>query len=57
MSSVKNFQLVEQTPPEEEFEEVVLEFGKSSNNEFSLTLRYPFSILNAFAIALSAFDK
>ena len=40
-----------------EEEDVILEFGKIKNNQFSLTLEYPFSILNAFAIALSTFDR
>lgn len=59
-SSVKNFQLVkrttEATDPDSP-KEVFFEFGKISSNEFSLSFKHPFSITNAFAIALTAFDK
>ena len=58
-SSVKNFQLVRNRKSKEgeSKTDVVIEFGKISSNEFSLTLKYPFSIMNAFAVALSSFDK
>ena len=58
-TSVKNFQIIKKRKSREgeEKTEVVVEFGKVSSNEFSLTLRHPFSIMNAFAIALSSFDK
>lgn len=50
-ASVKNFQLVE-----EGSETVILQFGKVSDNRFSLDYRYPLCALQAFAIALSAYD-
>lgn len=59
-SSVKNFQLDLKVAGGIEVEkdgEVYLEFGKMSATEFTLSIKWPFSILNAFAIALSAFDK
>jgi hypothetical protein len=57
ISSVKNFQLVTKESQDDEYENVIAEFGKFSKNQFSLTIRHPFSILNGFAFALSAFDK
>jgi len=51
-ASVKNFQLVE----EGDNETVMLQFGKVSDNRFSLDFRYPLSGTQAFAIAMSAFD-
>jgi len=58
-SSIKNFQLVKRSPSNnrEEPSEVFLEFGKISSSEFTLSLKWPFSIMNAFGIALSSFDK
>lgn len=58
-SSVKNLQIIRtrKTKDGESKTDIVLEFGKVSSNEFSLTLKYPFSIMNAFAVALSSFDK
>lgn len=49
--SVKNFQLKWKTKPD-----VVVELVKTSKNNFNLTVQWPFSIMNAFCLALSAFD-
>ena len=60
ISSVKNFQLInmiENNLEEDINEEVMFEFGKINNTEYSLIFKHPFSILNAFGIALSCFDK
>ena len=62
ISSVKNFKLVHFAEKkldeiEEENEDVVFEFGKINKTDYSLLFRHPFSILNAFGIALSWFDK
>lgn len=56
-SSVKNFQLVKKGRSRDDNPEVFLEFGKMGSNEFTLSLKHPFSIMNAFAIALAMFDK
>ena len=59
-SSVKNFQLVKRTAENTDPDsprEVFFKFGKISSNEFSLSFKHPFSIMNAFAIAITAFDK
>jgi tubby and related proteins len=50
--SVKNFQLV----LEENLDEVVLQLGKVSNEEFNLDFKYPFSPWEALAVALTSFD-
>jgi hypothetical protein len=36
---------------------VVMQFGRMAENEFSCDFRYPLSLMQAFAIALSAFDS
>lgn len=51
-ASVKNFQLVE----EGDNDTVMLQFGKVSTNRFTLDFRYPLSPMQAFSIALSAYD-
>lgn len=58
-SSIKNFQLIKKDKERKKGEigEVFFEFGKISSNEFTLSFKYPFSIMNAFSFALSAFDK
>eukprot|EP01004_Peranema_trichophorum_P003834 NODE_2799_length_1491_cov_39.614035_g2419_i0.p1 GENE.NODE_2799_length_1491_cov_39.614035_g2419_i0~~NODE_2799_length_1491_cov_39.614035_g2419_i0.p1 ORF type:complete len:390 (+),score=75.62 NODE_2799_length_1491_cov_39.614035_g2419_i0:125-1294(+) len=53
MASVKNFQLVDQENPNR----VLVQFGKVEENKFSLDFQYPISGLQAFGIALSAFDS
>ena len=49
-ASVKNFQLVNKS------DDVILQFGKVSKDDFSLDFKYPLSPLEAFGVALSAFD-
>lgn len=51
--SVKNFQLVEHA---DEGFNVLLQFGKLDDNIYNLDFQYPFSLLQAFAIALSSCD-
>lgn len=53
LASVKNFQLVK---PNNE-EEIFLQFGKSSNDEFIMDVQWPMSLFQAFAICLSSFDS
>jgi len=36
---------------------VVMQFGRMAENEFSCDFRYPLSLMQAFSIALSAFDS
>jgi len=50
--SIKNFQLIEPNNTDT----IYLQFGKIGEDLFNLDLRYPFSIFQAFAVALSAFD-
>eukprot|EP00667_Euglena_gracilis_P012900 EG_transcript_13271 len=52
MASVKNFQLVDQDHPNK----VLMQFGKVDADRFTLDFQYPVSGLQAFGIALSAFD-
>jgi hypothetical protein len=56
VKSVKNFQLVvdshrRKSPP------VLLRFGKVTDNKFNLDFRGPLTPLQAFALALTAFEK
>jgi len=51
--SVKNFQIVSQ----QNEEHIMLQFGRASENTFSLDFKYPFCPLQAFAIALSSFES
>ncbi|CAF1511897.1 unnamed protein product [Rotaria sordida] len=54
-TSVKNFQMIIDT---ENFqEEVVMQFGRAKDDTFILDYRYPLSAIQAFGIALSAFDS
>lgn len=48
--SVKNFQLID------EDNKVYMQFGKFDANVFNLDVGYPFSLFQAFAIALSSFE-
>ena len=50
-ASVKNFQIVSS-----DNNNVILEFGKTGNNDFSMDVAYPLSIFQAFVICLSSFD-
>lgn len=61
MASIKNFQL-EITPdssfqvPVEELGQVILQFGKTDKDIFTMDYRYPLSAFQAFAICLSSFQ-
>ncbi|XP_058461240.1 protein king tubby 1 isoform X1 [Malaya genurostris] len=51
-ASVKNFQLVHDSDPEY----IVMQFGRTSDDVFTMDFRYPLCAFQAFAIALSSFD-
>lgn len=38
-------------------EQIVMQFGRMSDNEFSCDFCHPLSLMQAFGIALSAFDS
>ena len=52
-SSVKNFQLCSS----ETGEDVVLQFGKVGKDRFSMDVRYPLSIYQAFSICVACMDR
>ena len=52
--SVKNFQLVDRNDKDCA---VLMQFGKVSDNSYHLDYQYPFSLFQAFAVALSSFDS
>ncbi|CAF3251418.1 unnamed protein product [Rotaria socialis] len=54
-SSVKNFQIIVENKDHEE--QIVMQFGRTGDNTFLLDYRYPLSAIQAFGIALSAFDS
>ncbi|KAI5070134.1 hypothetical protein GOP47_0014477 [Adiantum capillus-veneris] len=66
VASVKNFQLVAANtseaaaqPPrssQNDYEKVLLQFGKVGKDMFTMDYRYPLSAFQAFAICLSTFD-
>ncbi|KFD58042.1 hypothetical protein M514_01275 [Trichuris suis] len=51
-ASVKNFQIIHKNNPEY----VIMQFGRISDNIFSMDYSYPLCALQAFGIALSSFD-
>ena len=51
-ASVKNFQLID----DQDENTVYLQFGRVGDKDFNLDFQWPFSPLQAFAIALSSFD-
>ncbi|CAM9246503.1 unnamed protein product, partial [Hapterophycus canaliculatus] len=53
MASVKNFQLVST----EDFDRIILQFGRVARDEFTMDFQYPISPFQAFAITLSSFDS
>lgn len=53
--SIKNFQIY--SKDENENEDLVMQFGRTSDLCFILDFKYPFSILQAFAFALSSIDR
>ena len=50
MASVKNFQLLNG-------EDQVLQFGRVGKDEFSMDVKWPLSLFQAFAVCLSSFDS
>jgi tubby and related proteins len=50
--SIKNFQLI----PDDELNNVILQFGKVDDDKFHLDFKAPFNALQAFAAALSQFS-
>lgn len=52
--SVKNFQLIEQN---DKSRRVVVQFGKVDDNTYHLDYQYPFTLFQAFAVALSSCDS
>ena len=55
MASVKNFQLIiDHTNGDNE---VTMQFGRSGNDEFIMDVKWPMSLFQAFAIALSSCDS
>lgn len=52
-ASVKNFQLVHVSDPEY----ICMQFGRTSDDIFTMDFRYPLCALQAFSIALSSFDN
>jgi hypothetical protein len=52
--SVKNFQLIHQ---DDILEDVVLQFGRSGENNFILDFKFPFSPLQAVLVAMSSIDN
>jgi len=53
MSSCKNFQLILDSSSNND---IKLQFGKISDSKYHLGVKYPFSPLQAFCIALTKFD-
>ncbi|XP_058055068.1 protein king tubby [Anopheles bellator] len=51
-ASVKNFQLVHDSDPDY----IVMQFGRTADDIFTMDFRYPLCAFQAFAIALSSFD-
>eukprot|EP01105_Mastigella_eilhardi_P017829 TRINITY_DN4109_c3_g1_i1.p1 TRINITY_DN4109_c3_g1~~TRINITY_DN4109_c3_g1_i1.p1 ORF type:complete len:615 (-),score=217.02 TRINITY_DN4109_c3_g1_i1:75-1868(-) len=52
-ASVKNFQLVDTASNSQD---VLMQFGRITDNLFALDFKYPLSLLQTFGIALSSFD-
>jgi len=52
-ASVKNFQLIHPDDPEY----IIMQFGRVSDDSFTMDFQYPMCVLQAFAIALSSFDN
>ncbi|KAI8874114.1 hypothetical protein GQ42DRAFT_116959 [Ramicandelaber brevisporus] len=50
--SVKNFQIVHEQDPDY----IAMQFGRISDNEFTLDVRYPFTISQAVSVALTSLD-
>jgi tubby and related proteins len=52
-ASVKNFQLID----DKDENKIYLQFGRVGDQLFNLDFQWPFSPLQAFAIALTSFDN
>merc|ERR1712110_1303915 len=53
MASVKNFQIIHKDNPNY----IIMQFGRISEDVFTIDYRYPLSAFQAFSIALSSFDS
>lgn len=53
MASVKNFQIIHKDNPNY----IIMQFGRISEDIFTIDYRYPLSAFQAFSIALSSFDS
>jgi len=53
MASVKNFQIIHKDNPNY----ITMQFGRISEDVFTIDYRYPLSAFQAFSIALSSFDS
>jgi len=54
MASVKNFQLINQTSDETE---VIMQFGRTGNDEFIMDVQWPMSLFQAFSVSLASCDS
>ncbi|KAJ3132263.1 hypothetical protein HDU90_007455 [Geranomyces variabilis] len=52
LASVKNFQIVH----DDDLDYIILQFGRVSDDTFTVDFQYPMSCVQAFAIALTSFD-
>ncbi|KAI8903897.1 hypothetical protein DFJ77DRAFT_187609 [Powellomyces hirtus] len=52
LASVKNFQIVH----DNDLDYIILQFGRVSEDTFTIDFQYPMSCVQAFAIALTSFD-
>ncbi|KAH3756488.1 TULP3 protein [Pelomyxa schiedti] len=55
VASVKNFQVVSADPSYNDI--ILMQFGRVSSNMFILDYQYPLTLMQAFGIALTSFDK
>ena len=55
MASVKNFQLIDKNS--EDGKQVILQFGRTGDDEFIMDVQWPISLYQAFAISLSSCDS
>ncbi|PRP76532.1 tubby protein [Planoprotostelium fungivorum] len=55
MASIKNFQIVSEA--EGGGDQILMQFGRWNNEQFSLDFQYPLSLIQAFGIALASFDN
>ncbi len=52
-ASVKNFQVIHDADPDY----IILQFGRVSDDVFTMDYRYPMCAMQAFGVALSSFDS